>query len=201
MHTILSPNRLALLGCLAVACGGSPEPRDAKAPSSSIHVTSAKFSPAGSSESRAAAAAELQRTGKKDRGPAGKLELEQEGDRVTLSGKFRDLPPGVRGIQIHEEGDCTGKARRAGEHFDPTDARHGPPESPERHVGDLGNIRVNEDGKALFQMTTDSLTVTEDGPSSVLERSVVITRLEDDGKSQPHGNAGPAIACGVIRAR
>jgi Cu-Zn family superoxide dismutase len=129
----------------------------------------------------------------------GTLTFKQRGKWVTLTGSFNGLPVGERGIQIKTNGSCNGRgAKQAGPDFNPTDSRHGPPSSGERHVGDFGNIKVAKDGTAEFEMTTDSLTVAE-GPPSVLNRSVVITARKDDGKTQPSGNAGPAIACGVVK--
>jgi superoxide dismutase, Cu-Zn family len=126
----------------------------------------------------------------------GHATFHQLGDDVVIRGEFADLPPGIRGIRVNEHADCSARgASRTATHFNPTGARHGPPESPQRHAGDFGNVFVGDDGRATFDMTTDSLTLTE-GPDSVVGRTLVITARRDDGKSAT--SAGPAIACGVI---
>lgn len=130
----------------------------------------------------------------------GTVKFEQEGEWVVMTANFTNLPPGKHGIQLRENGDCGGKnASRSGGHFNPSKTKHGPPEAAERHVGDFGNITVAKDGTAQFEMKTDAMSV-RDGEASVVGRSLIITKKADDGKTQPSGNAGPAIACGVVRA-
>lgn len=142
----------------------------------------------------ASATAEVKMVGKdKD---VGKVTFTQRGKWVTMSGTFENLPPGKHGIQLRTNGSCSKRAIRSGDHFNPTDSRHGPPSSAQRHVGDLGNIAVEEDGTGNFEMRTDSMTV-KNGATSVVGRTVVITKNEDTGKGKS-GNAGPVIACGTI---
>jgi Cu-Zn family superoxide dismutase len=209
---------LPLACCFVLACGSTtdtsqlaqPEPAAKQATDDSseraprVEIMRRDIAPSGDDKTakntRARARATLGRTGKQNR-TAGTLSLDQKGDRVTLTGRFRNLPSGKHGVQIHDSGSCADMDKVSGAHFNPTDTRHGPPESSRRHVGDLGNIEVDKRGRASFEMTTDSLTVVEDGPSSVHGRSFVITEREDDGATQPDGNAGPVIACGVIREK
>jgi superoxide dismutase, Cu-Zn family len=131
----------------------------------------------------------------------GVITFEQQGNQVTINANFTGLPPGAHGFHIHENGDCGGKAaKNAGGHFNPTKAKHGPPESGNRHAGDFGNLTADDSGSAAFSMTTDSLTVTE-GADSVVGKAIIIHAKKDNGKTQPSGGAGDAIACGVIEAR
>jgi len=131
----------------------------------------------------------------------GTLRFEQQGNQVLITGQFTGLSPGMHGFHIHENGDCGGKAaKNAGAHFNPTGAKHGPPESGNRHAGDFGNLTVDEGGNASFEMKTDSLTVTP-GADSVVGRAIVIHAKKDNGKTQPSGASGTPIACGVIEAR
>ncbi len=133
--------------------------------------------------------------------PVGTLNIDQDGNKVVLRGTFTGLKPGKHGIHIHEKGDCGGKdAKNAGAHFNPTKAKHGPPESGNRHAGDFGNLLADKEGNATFEMITDSLTVAP-GPDSVAGRAVVIHKTKDDGKTQPSGASGPPIACGVIEVK
>ena len=129
----------------------------------------------------------------------GSLKFSQEGDSVTIAGDMENLPRGAHGIKILESTSCEAVNNKTAD-FNPTGAKHGPLDSAERHVGDLGNIEVDRSGEASFELTTDSLTVEPDGASSVLDRVVVITQNKDDGKTQPAGRAGKPIACGKITA-
>lgn len=123
----------------------------------------------------------------------------ESGGQLTMTAKFSGLPPGAHGFHIHEKGDCGGKdAKNAGGHHNPTGAKHGPPESATRHAGDLGNLMVDKDGNATFDMSTDSLTMST-GADAIENRAVIIHAKKDDGKTQPSGNSGAPIACGVIR--
>ncbi len=133
--------------------------------------------------------------------PVGTISFDQDGKQVVMKGTFTGLKPGKHGIHIHEKGDCGGKdAKNAGGHFNPTGAKHGPPESGARHAGDFGNLTVDKEGNATFEMTTDSLTVSS-GADSIVGKAVIIHSKKDDGKSQPSGNSGTPVACGVIEAK
>ncbi|HTN50346.1 MAG TPA: superoxide dismutase family protein [Burkholderiaceae bacterium] len=115
--------------------------------------------------------------------------------RVDING----LPPNRKfGFHVHEKGDCTGDFTGAGGHFNPGGKPHGAQGSGERHAGDLPNLESNGEGVANAVFTTDLLTVAP-GPNSVVNRAIVIHQNPDDYRTQPAGNSGPRIACGVIR--
>ena len=108
------------------------------------------------------------------------------------------LKPGKHGLHIHEKGDCSAPdATSAGGHFNPDKKNHGAPDASEHHMGDLGNIEANAKGKAHLDRTVDFLTIAED-PNSIAGKAVIVHAQEDDLKSQPVGNAGARVACGVI---
>lgn len=132
---------------------------------------------------------------------AGQMSFRQTGDALLIQGAFTGLTPGAHGLHIHEGGDCGGPgARDAGGHFNPTGARHGSPGSPSHHLGDLPMLAAGADGTARFQARMGDLTL-DGGRSSILGRTVIVTAHPDDFTTQPTGNSGPAVACGVIRAR
>lgn len=107
--------------------------------------------------------------------------------------------PGERGFHIHEHGDCSAPdGTSAGGHFNPEGASHGAPDGEERHVGDLGNLSVDEDGAAMTEFLDTHLSF--EGSTSIIGRGVIIHAGEDDLESQPTGDAGGRVACGVIRA-
>lgn len=107
------------------------------------------------------------------------------------------LTPGKHGFHIHENGDCSAPdGSSAGAHFNPTKHKHGAPDSQDRHVGDLGNLEANENGVAHYDRVDGVLKFT--GETSILNRSVVVHADADDYKTQPTGNSGGRVACGVI---
>jgi Cu-Zn family superoxide dismutase len=121
------------------------------------------------------------------------------GGRVHVVGDLTGLTPGQHGFHIHEKADCSAPdAASAGAHFNPDNKPHGGPASAEHHAGDFGNIQADSSGKAHFETTVDFVTVSE-GPRSVKGRSVVVHKGVDDLKTQPSGNSGARVACGVIQ--
>lgn len=123
-----------------------------------------------------------------------------EGDqemRVTV--ELTGLEPGLHGFHIHEVGDCSADdASSAGGHFNPNDTPHGSPDSDEYHVGDMGNIEADENGQVSTELSFRGLVFV--GPASILDKAVVIHSDEDDLESQPAGDAGDRVGCGVIQS-
>lgn len=106
-------------------------------------------------------------------------------------------PRGIHGFHIHEFGDCSDpQAMSAGGHFNPHGAQHGSPSAIERHAGDLGNLRADAFGVAHLEMFDTVLAMN--GPHSILGKSVVVHAQPDDYQTQPTGDAGARILCGVI---
>jgi Cu-Zn family superoxide dismutase len=131
----------------------------------------------------------------------GHMTFRQMGAEVLLQGTFSGLAPGAHGLHIHEGGDCGGtEARNAGGHFNPTGARHGSPASPAHHLGDLPMLTAGQDGTARFQARMGGLSL-DAAKTSILRRSVIVTARPDDFTTQPAGNSGPPVACGVIQPK
>jgi Cu-Zn family superoxide dismutase len=119
------------------------------------------------------------------------------GDKVRIFGVITGLTPGEHAFHIHQYGDCSDpKAIKAGAHFNPEKKKHGGPHDEERHVGDLGNIKAGDDGKAKIDITDSMISLR--GKHSVIGRSVVVHEKADDLKTDPAGDAGGRVACGVI---
>ncbi len=120
-----------------------------------------------------------------------------EGDSIKVVADVEGLTPGKHGFHIHEFGDCSkSDGTSAGGHFNPTNKPHGAPTDTSRHVGDLGNIEANKDGKAHLEWVDNLITFS--GGNSIIGRGIIIHAGEDDLKSQPTGDAGARVACGVI---
>ena len=108
-------------------------------------------------------------------------------------------PEREHGFHIHEAGDCSsGDGMSAKGHFNPHGKPHGNPQSGERHAGDLPALKADKGGRAKLDVTVDQLTVRP-GPASVVGRGLIIHADPDDYKTQPTGNAGARLACGVIK--
>jgi Cu-Zn family superoxide dismutase len=121
---------------------------------------------------------------------------------VRVGADLEGLEPGLHGFHIHEVGDCSAPdASSAGGHFNPDNTPHGAPENPpaQRHVGDLGNLEADAEGKAHYERVDQMLPLR--GPNSIVGKSVIVHAQADDLSSQPSGSAGPRLACGVIQAR
>lgn len=130
---------------------------------------------------------------------AGSVSFSQQGDKVRVVANITGLTPGLHGFHVHETGDCSAPdAMSAGGHFNPHGKAHGDIHGGERHAGDLGNVTADKDGNARVDIAVDGLSVASGVPGSVVGRAVVIHANPDDLKSQPAGNSGPRVACGVI---
>lgn len=122
---------------------------------------------------------------------------DQQKKQILIHAQLKDTPKGLHGIHIHEYGKCDcPDALCAGDHFNPYKKNHGGPFDKERHVGDLGNIMIDENGIGTYTYYDPCIMLH--GPHSILGRSVIIHNDPDDLISQPTGNAGARIGVGVI---
>ena len=103
-------------------------------------------------------------------------------------------------MHIHEVGDCSsGDGMSTKGHFNPLGKPHGHHGSAERNAGDLPSLKANKEGRANVQIDLDVITLTP-GPANIIGRGLIVHADPDDYKTQPTGNAGARIACGVIQA-
>jgi len=129
----------------------------------------------------------------------GTVTFTQVGDLVRVSGTVTGHSKGPKGIHIHEKGDCSASdATSAGGHFNPAKSKHGGPYSPDKHAGDLGNLSVSPAGEAKFSFVVGDISVSS-GSDGVIGRAVVVHAAADDLKTDPTGNSGGRVACGVIK--
>lgn len=115
------------------------------------------------------------------------------------------LEPGLHGIHIHEVGACDASGdtpyESAGGHFNPGEHMHGAPDDGESHAGDLGNIEVADDGSFSYEITTDKVTLIETQENTLADAdgsALIIHAGEDDLETDPSGESGDRVACGII---
>lgn len=126
----------------------------------------------------------------------GIVRFSDTGSGIKITAEVMGLTPGEHGFHVHEFGDCTAPdATSAGGHFNPSGHKHGAPGS-ESHVGDMGNLKADENGNAKLEVTVPHGSIT--GKNGVLGRGVIVHAKADDLKTQPTGDAGGRVACGVI---
>lgn len=118
---------------------------------------------------------------------------------VAIVVHIENAPPGSHGLHVHEKGDCSAPdASSAGGHFNPGGMPHAGPTDMHRHAGDLGNITIESNGTGHLELVSDLLTVRP-GPNSVVGKAVVFHEKTDDLSTQPTGNAGSRLGCGVVQ--
>jgi Cu-Zn family superoxide dismutase len=131
---------------------------------------------------------------------AGSVAFTPNGDRVRVLAKVTGLTPGAHGFHIHEKGDCSAAdAMSAGGHFNPTGKAHGNPATGDHHGGDMPMLEADAAGNATLDVTLDIVTLGSDA-NSIVGRAVIVHKDADDFKTQPTGNSGARVACGVIAA-
>ena len=128
----------------------------------------------------------------------GTVTFTEEADGVRVQADITGLTPGKHGFHVHEFGDCSAAdLASAGGHFNPTSKPHAGPDAAARHVGDMGNVEADASGAAKLDYVDHEISLTND-QRSVIGRSVIVHAKADDLKSQPAGDSGARIACGVI---
>jgi Cu-Zn family superoxide dismutase len=127
----------------------------------------------------------------------GIVKFKREGSRIRVNVHMEGLSEGNHGFHVHQYGDCSAEdGTSAGGHFNPYNNSHGSPSDSERHVGDLGNIIADSEGTVNMEFL--DTVISFEGPSSIIGRAIIVHAGEDDLVSQPTGDAGARVACGVI---
>ncbi|RZA18636.1 MAG: superoxide dismutase family protein [Lysobacteraceae bacterium] len=132
---------------------------------------------------------------------SGHLVLRPMGDGVHITGEVGGLKPGdVRGFHIHEKGDCSAAdASSAGGHFNPAAQPHGRASQGAHHAGDTDNIVADAKGVARINAHVQGVSLGGGAANDIAGRAVIVHAAADDYATQPTGNAGARVACGVIK--
>jgi superoxide dismutase, Cu-Zn family len=130
----------------------------------------------------------------------GKATFLEVNGKVTLKLKIKGAEPGTHAVHLHEKGDCAAPdGASAGGHWNPTHEDHGKWVTPPFHHGDIGNVEVGVGGRGTLTLTTDLWTIGGAMETDVVGKGIIVHAKADDFMTQPTGNAGGRIGCGVVR--
>ena len=129
----------------------------------------------------------------------GSVHFQQQKDgNVEVTVDLTGLPPSTtHGFDLHDKGSCSDYGNAAGGHYNPTNAPHAAPDAASHHAGDFGNVTADANGEVHTSFMSHSISVG--GTNDVVGHAVILHANPDDLTSQPAGNAGPRIACGVVQ--
>ena len=132
----------------------------------------------------------------------GEAKFTDQGGSVRFELTVENLTPGEHAVHLHEKGDCSAEdASSAGGHWNPTMKPHGKRgDGTSYHKGDIGNMNVGQDGKGTMTLTVQGWSIGGADSTNVVGKSVIVHEKADDFTSQPAGNAGARLSCGVIKA-
>lgn len=188
---------LAAVGCSGKGSAAAPVAQDALATTASAEPVSP---PPPVNGSTGGAEHRVNLTPGQGGDVAGALDLVASEGAVVVTGLVSGLAPeSEHGFHIHAKGDCSSPDfKSAGDHFNPTSQEHGDPASPPHHLGDIANLKANSEGKANVNARIEGVTLGDGGPNDLVGKAFVVHEKMDDYKTQPSGNSGDRIACGVI---
>lgn len=191
----------SLILCAAACSRQAPDPVTSESatppPAAAPGTDTAAPPPEGLSA--AGAVAELKAT--QGHGVSGTLRFSPMGDGVHVNGSIKGLQPGsTHGFHVHENGDCSAPdASSAGAHFNPTGQQHGDPAGASHHLGDIPNVTADAEGSVEVDIHVSGLTLRTGQADDILGKSVIVHEKADDYATQPSGDSGSRIACGIIK--
>lgn len=133
-------------------------------------------------------------------GAKGIVTFTEEPGGVHVVARIEGAKAGTHGFHVHAGGSCDAPDfKSAGDHFNPGNTQHGGPTAPQHHAGDFGNVDVGADGTGNLDMVTSELSLGSGGANDVLGKAMILHEGTDDLTTQPSGNSGARIACGVVQ--
>jgi len=131
---------------------------------------------------------------------AGTVTFQQKGDKVLVTADITGLKPNSEhGFHAHEKGDCSsGDGMSTAGHFNPNGKPHGPQDA-DHHAGDFPGLKSDASGHAVASFELSGVSIGS-GTADLVGRGLIVHGGADDYKTQPTGNSGARIACGVIKA-
>lgn len=185
------------LTLLLAACSREQPEGAPRAPDSASPTVAEKATPAERAHEAVAQIAPTQ-----GNTVTGSVALAQSPEGVRITGAVQGLKPDAEfGFHVHEKGDCSAPdGSSAGGHFNPTQAQHGNPSGGAHHAGDMVNIRSNAEGVAQVDTTAAGTSLHGDPNTDLMGKPIVVHESPDDYTTQPSGNSGKRVACGVIAA-
>lgn len=156
--------------------------------------------PGSSAIGETASQATVQLTATQGNTANGGLNISAAGTGVRISGTVQGLKPDSEfGFHFHEKGDCSASdGTSAGAHFNPTSQQHGNPQAQPHHAGDMPNVKSDAQGVAEVSIDNPDVSLHTGQPNDIVGKALVMHAKPDDYQTQPSGNSGDRIACGVI---
>ena len=187
---------VALSSSAIISCGGSTSTNSTEDTSSSTSMDTSV-----SSETTATHAEAIISGTKADTTVDVKASFDTDSGKVKLMLELTipKMANKTVAVHIHEHPNCGDNGNASHGHWNPTHAQHGKWGVGSFHLGDIGNVKLDAQGKGTLEMSTDLWTLGADTTSSVLNRAIIVHSGMDDYKSQPSGNAGSRIGCGIIK--
>ncbi len=189
------------LALAAAACGSKSKPaaKPEPTPDASTKVTEPAPPPVTPPEPVAPKQAKAELAPASKSKVKGTIEFKEVDGGVEVIATVEGLKAGDHAYHVHEKGDCSAPdGTSAGGHFNPSSHKHGSPDGAEHHEGDFGNLTAGKDGKATKTFVMKGITLA-DGPTSIVGKGFIVHEKADDFQTQPTGNAGSRVACGVIQ--
>jgi superoxide dismutase, Cu-Zn family len=194
---------LLAVAVLLAACGQKEHAApvaDAPPPAGDGPSVATTTEPQTTSSAEATAGAAVKLSPTQGNTANGALKITAAGTGVKISGMLQGLTPdGQFGFHFHEKGDCSAPdGTSAGAHFNPASQNHGNPQAQPHHAGDMLNVKSDAQGVAEVAIDNADVSLQTGQPNDILGKALVVHAKPDDYTTQPSGNSGDRIACGVV---
>ncbi len=191
---------LAVPAFLLTACGNNENNTGTDVSTDTSAISSTATDTSGGTGMAGGAMATLNGT-HPDTALNGSVRFEETGGRVTMNLDITvpKMANKTVAVHIHEHGSCGDMGKEAHGHWNPTKMQHGKWGEAQFHRGDIGNVSLDASGRGTMQLDTDLWSINDsDTTRNIINRAIIVHGGQDDYKTQPTGNAGSRLGCGVI---